>query len=68
KLFFQNTTDFQSVRRDLLPLAEANSAKFTAVDAYADVVGAESANHGHGDDGQQRAWGEDEDARKRKDR
>lgn len=68
KLFFQNTTDFQSVRRDLLPLAEANSAKFTAVDAYADVVGAESANHGHSDDGQQRAWGEDEDARKRKDR
>ncbi|KAL1407078.1 DNA polymerase epsilon catalytic subunit [Vanrija albida] len=68
KLFFHNTTDFQSVRRDLLPLAEANSAKFTAVDAYADVVGAESANHGHGDDGQQRAWGEDEDARKRKDR
>lgn len=74
KLFFHNTTDFQQVRRELLPLATANSAKFSAVDAYADVVGAENAANGGGgggygdDEGGERAWGEDEDARKRKDK
>lgn len=72
KLFFHNTQDFQQVRRELLPLATANSAKFTAVDAYADVVGAEqAANGGVGygeEEGGGRAWGEDEDAKKRKDK
>lgn len=72
KLFFHNTQDFQAVRRELLPLATANASKFTAVDAYADVVGAEAAHAGAGghddEEGGSRAWGEDEDARKRKDK
>ncbi len=72
KLFFHNTQDFQAVRRELLPLATANASKFTAVDAYADVVGAEAAHAGAGgyddEEGGGRAWGEDEDARKRKDK
>ncbi|GMK56709.1 hypothetical protein CspeluHIS016_0305490 [Cutaneotrichosporon spelunceum] len=72
KLFFRNTQDFQAVRRELLPLATANASKFTSVDAYADVVGAEAANAvgGEHDDeeGSGRAWGEDEDVRKRKDK
>lgn len=72
KLFFRNTQDFQAVRRELLPLATANASKFTAVDAYADVVGVEAAHAGGGghddDEGGGRAWGEDEDARKRKEK
>jgi DNA polymerase epsilon subunit 1 len=76
KLFFHNTFDLQTVRRELLPLAETNSAKFTAVDAYADIVGAEKAQHaggadllglGDGDEGG-RAWGAEDEAKKRRDR
>ncbi|RSH85546.1 DNA polymerase epsilon catalytic subunit [Saitozyma podzolica] len=76
KLFFHNTFDLQTVRRELLPLAETNSAKFTAVDAYADIVGAEKAQHaggadllglGDGDEGE-RAWGAEDEAKKRRDR
>lgn len=66
KLFFHNTADLQAVRRELLPLAIANASKFTAVDAYADVVGAEQNRRG--DEDAEHAWGEDEDARKRKER
>lgn len=66
KIFFRNTADFQAVRREILPLAESNSAKFTAVDAYADVVGADSAMNGHrDDDGAEKAWGEDEETQKK---
>lgn len=66
KLFFRNTADLQAVRRELLPLAIANASKFTAVDAYADVVGAEQNRRG--DEDAEQAWGEDDDARKRKER
>lgn len=67
KLFFHNTADLQTIRRDLLPLARTNSEKFTAVDAYADVVSAEAAANGHGDD-ENRAWGAEDDTRKKKDK
>jgi DNA polymerase epsilon subunit 1 len=49
-------------------MALANSAKFTAVDAYADVVGA-SENQNQHDDNAEAAWGQDEEtARKNRDR
>lgn len=67
KLFFHNTADLHTIRRDLLPLARSNSEKFTAVDAYADVVSAEAAANGHGDD-ETKAWGAEDDIRKKKDK
>ena len=36
------------VRRDLLPLATANSAKLNAIDAYAEVVSADAQGNGFG--------------------
>jgi DNA polymerase epsilon subunit 1 len=69
RFFFHNTADLQAVRRELLPLAKANSAKFTAVDAYADIIGAEAARNGVVDDeAEEQAWGADEVSRKRRDR
>ncbi|KAL7418809.1 DNA polymerase epsilon catalytic subunit [Cryptotrichosporon argae] len=68
KLFFHNTSDLQAVRRELLPLATANSAKLTAVDAYADVVSAENAINGISEDGEERAWGAEDAGQKRRDR
>ncbi|KZS89156.1 DUF1744-domain-containing protein [Sistotremastrum niveocremeum HHB9708] len=41
QLCFRNVSDLLTVRRDLLPLAQANAAKIDAVDAYAEVVHAE---------------------------
>ncbi len=38
QLCFRNITDLLTVRRDIVPLALANSAKRDAVDAYADVI------------------------------
>ncbi|KAI3618947.1 dna polymerase catalytic subunit a [Moniliophthora roreri] len=46
KLCFRNITDLLTVRRDLMPLALANSAKRDAVDAYAEVVNATSGSAG----------------------
>jgi DNA polymerase epsilon subunit 1 len=70
KLHFRNTADLYTVRRELLPLAQANSAKFTAVDAYADIVGAQKQNgHAGGDleDGMmEEAWGAEDVGRKDK--
>ncbi|KAG6890040.1 hypothetical protein C0995_012497 [Termitomyces sp. Mi166 len=40
RLHFRNVSDLLAVRRDLLPLALANSAKRDAVDAYAEVISA----------------------------
>ncbi|KAG6837398.1 hypothetical protein H0H93_010016 [Arthromyces matolae] len=40
QLHFRNVTDLLNVRRELLPLALANSAKRDAVDAYAEVISA----------------------------
>ncbi|KAI0041486.1 DUF1744-domain-containing protein [Auriscalpium vulgare] len=40
QLCFRNVTDLLAVRRDIMPLALANSAKRSAVDAYAEVVNA----------------------------
>lgn len=42
QLAFRNVSDLLTVRRDLLPLAQANGAKRDAVDAYAEVVNATS--------------------------
>lgn len=70
KLFFRNTADLYSVRRELLPLAQANSAKFTAVDAYADIIGAQKQGGGGDIDGPngviEEAWGAEEVSRKDK--
>ena len=77
KLFFRNTQDLQMVKRDILPLALTNSAKFTAVDAYADVVGmsshaaGEKSSHGYGGADLERpeeAWGAEADNQKRRER
>ncbi|KAI0700326.1 hypothetical protein BC835DRAFT_1412133 [Cytidiella melzeri] len=38
QLHFRNVSDLLTVRRDIMPLALANSAKLDAVDAYAEVV------------------------------
>jgi DNA polymerase epsilon subunit 1 len=58
------------IRRELLPLAKVNASRFTAVDAYADVIGAEAARTGAqlNDEGEERAWGAEDEGRKRKDR
>lgn len=40
QLHFRNVSDLLAVRRDIMPLALANSAKLDAVDAYAEVVNA----------------------------
>ena len=69
KLFFHNTPDLQLVRRELLPLALANSAKLSAVDAYADVVGMSSATGQHGqEDNEAKAWGAEENEKKKRER
>lgn len=53
-----------------MPLAKANASKFTAVDAYADIIGAEAARTGGqvDDEGEQKAWGAEDEGKKRKDR
>lgn len=40
QLCFRNVSDLLTVRRDIVPLALANSAKRDAVDAYAEVISA----------------------------
>lgn len=40
QLCFRNVQDLLGVRKELLPLAQANAAKRSAVDAYADMVSA----------------------------
>ncbi|KAF8331488.1 uncharacterized protein EI90DRAFT_3145642 [Cantharellus anzutake] len=46
QLNFRNVSDLLSVRKDLLPVAQANSAKRSAVDAYAEVI--QAASHATG--------------------
>lgn len=67
KLFFHNTPDLQQIKREILPLALSNSAKLTAVDAYADVVGM-SAEAVFGDEDEGKAWGADENEKKKRER
>ncbi|PCH37205.1 DUF1744-domain-containing protein [Wolfiporia cocos MD-104 SS10] len=43
QLHFRNVSDLLAVRRELMPLALANSAKLDAVDAYAEVVNTAAA-------------------------
>jgi DNA polymerase epsilon subunit 1 len=38
QLHFRNVSDLLTVRRDIMPLALANSAKLDAIDAYAEVI------------------------------
>lgn len=66
KLLFRNVTDLLTVRRDIVPLALANSAKMNAVDAYAEVVNAEAAAASmkimlDGDEAPTTAWSMDVD-------
>jgi len=63
---FRNVTDLLTMRRDIVPLALANSAKMNAVDAYAEVVNAEAAAASlkimvDGDDAPTAAWSMDVD-------
>lgn len=66
QLVFRNVTDLLAVRRDLMPLALANSAKMNAIDAYAEVVNAEAAASARiavdGDDVNTTAWSMDVDS------
>ncbi|KAF8586771.1 DUF1744-domain-containing protein [Ramaria rubella] len=63
QLSFRNVSDLLTVRRDILPLAQANSKKMDAVDAYAEVVNAEAAMRVQVDeDGDGVAWGAEVDA------
>ena len=55
QLCFRNVSDLLAVRRDIVPLALANSAKRSAVDAYAEVVSASAHNDVN------RAWGAETD-------
>ena len=68
KLFFHNTPDLQLIRRELLPLALANSAKLSAVDAYADVVGMSAEHGGGGMEEEGKAWGAEETEQKKRER
>jgi len=62
---FRNVGDLLAVRKDIMPLALANSAKLTAVDAYAEVVHAEAAGKSVYFDGDETmAWGLDVEAKK----
>jgi DNA polymerase epsilon subunit 1 len=45
QLCFRNVTDLLTVRRDIMPLALANGAKRSAIDAYAEVVNATENSH-----------------------
>jgi DNA polymerase epsilon subunit 1 len=45
QLCFRNVTDLLTVRRDIMPLALANGAKRSAIDAYAEVVNATESAH-----------------------
>lgn len=56
------------IRRELLPLALANSAKLSAVDAYADVVGMSAENGGGGMEEEGKAWGAEETEQKKRER
>lgn len=47
QLNFRNVSDLLTVRRDIMPLALANSAKRSAVDAYAEVVNAATDSISH---------------------
>ena len=60
---FRNVGDLLAIRKDIMPLALANSAKITAVDAYAEVVHAEAASKNAYFDGDNEtmAWGLDVD-------
>ena len=53
QLCFRNVTDLLTVRSDVMPLALANSAKRSAIDAYAEVVNATESSHMDVDS----AWG-----------
>ncbi|KAI9441331.1 hypothetical protein H4582DRAFT_2206338 [Lactarius indigo] len=53
QLCFRNVSDLLTVRRDVMPLALANSAKRSAIDAYAEVVNATESSHMDVDS----AWG-----------
>lgn len=44
QLFFSNTNDLFAVRREVLPIVAKNKANMDAVDAYAEVVGGETAD------------------------
>ncbi|KAG8738813.1 DNA polymerase epsilon catalytic subunit [Ceratobasidium sp. 414] len=74
QLQFANVSDLLAVRREIMPLALANAAKVSAVDAYAEVVQAAASNPAHmdidydfGDPGDpsasrpRQAWGAEED-------
>lgn len=45
QLQYRNVSDLLAVRRELLPLAQQNSSKMDAVDAYAEVVNASAHMH-----------------------
>jgi DNA polymerase epsilon subunit 1 len=53
QLCFRNVTDLLTVRSDVMPLALANSAKRSAIDAYAEVVNATEGSNMDVDS----AWG-----------
>ncbi|KZV81197.1 DUF1744-domain-containing protein, partial [Exidia glandulosa HHB12029] len=68
QILFKNVTDLLAVRRDIMPLALANSAKMNAVDAYAEVVNAEAALRVQWEqETRSEAWGADGDVHKDKD-
>ncbi|KAF8511443.1 Mo25-like-domain-containing protein [Gautieria morchelliformis] len=46
QLSFRNISDWLTVHRDILPLAQSNGKKMNAVDAYAEVVHAEATMRG----------------------
>lgn len=58
QLCFRNVSDLLAVRREILPIALANSAKRSAVDAYAEVVNVSASGGADMDIGiEGAAWG-----------
>jgi len=68
RIEFRNVTDLLAVRRDIMPLALANSAKMNAVDAYAEVVNAEASLRVQWEqEARAEAWGTDGEIQKDQD-
>ncbi|KAH7103004.1 DUF1744-domain-containing protein [Auriculariales sp. MPI-PUGE-AT-0066] len=68
QIIFRNVTDLLAVRREIMPLALANSAKMNAVDAYAEVVNAEASVRVQWEkEARSDAWGTEGDIHKNED-
>ncbi|CAK7210323.1 DNA polymerase epsilon catalytic subunit [Sporothrix bragantina] len=59
ELRFDNVQNLLAVRRDIMPIAEANKKGMNAMDTYAEVAGAGNSNNQNEDDGDGYGYGYD---------